>query len=375
MMWGGLERLMMDWFERIDYSACRVTLAISKGGRTLFEEQFKKSGLPIAIKEIEFDLYEGTLKLFQDSYALLKPLQPTTTIFIQGAFTDFRLGAVLAGFCLTGRNNYMHENLSSQPPTHRSGPRLTIQKCINSLRGLLARKIIVVSQEIKDLLVKDWGYPKSRILVSYHGINLSTFVFSKDKRCHMRQSLNIADADFVFIVPARLSKVKRIERTIEAFDRLSREVPDLWLLILGEGDLKEELQALARQKQHGSRILFLGQKDNVADFLSASDCYVNSSDAEGLCIALLEAWACGNICIATRCAGPTELIQNARTGFLVDKSVEGIGQGMKEAVALNQAQRQDLIQKGLQFTREHFELNQLVRNFLHTVQIPCLQPA
>ena len=54
LMWGGLEKLMMDWFERIDYSACRVTLAISPGGKKLFKDKFDEMNLPIEIIEFPF---------------------------------------------------------------------------------------------------------------------------------------------------------------------------------------------------------------------------------------------------------------------------------------------------------------------------------
>ena len=369
LMWGGLERVMMDWFERIDHSTCKVTLAVSPGGKGLFGGRFAIKDLPIEIVEIPFDLYEGSSKLFMDMYKLLNPLKPSSTIFIQGAFTDFRLAAVFAGFLLTGKNTFMHENLSSPLPTHKPGLKLRLQRLVNSLRGVIAQKIIVVSQEIKDQLVNVWGYPENKVAVSYHGINLNEFRLLPGKRQQVRRVLSIPMSDFVFIVPTRLAHVKRIERTIEAFGRLSKGHNNLWLIILGDGDLKENLQQLAAQTGNKDKILFLGHQDNIAEYLNAADCYVNSSDTEGLCIALLEAMACGAVCVATDCAGPTELIKNSRTGFLVNKSVDGVFQGMQKAMLLSQPDRELMVRAGIQFIKEYFEVNRLVKNLFNTIQI------
>ena len=59
MPWGGLENLMLDWFERIDYRRCCVTLAVTPEGKELYSKQFLAKGINIEIVEFPFDFSGG----------------------------------------------------------------------------------------------------------------------------------------------------------------------------------------------------------------------------------------------------------------------------------------------------------------------------
>src|SRR5436853_613291 len=83
LLWGGLEKLMMEWFERIDYTQCRVTLAITPGGKELFGEHIIKKGLPIEIVEFPMDFRGESIKNFFEMWSFLKTLKPSTLIYIQ----------------------------------------------------------------------------------------------------------------------------------------------------------------------------------------------------------------------------------------------------------------------------------------------------
>src|SRR3989338_3925567 len=239
IVWGGLEKLFLDWLERIDYKACRVTLAVTQGGKALFEQKFKEKNLPIQIVEFSVDFRRNSVHQFCEMYWCLRPLKPSTVIFVQGAFTDFYLGVVLAGFLLTRNNVYMHENLGAPSPAEKSSkyhwgviPGMGLwwhkEKLLNKLRGMFSRRIFVVSQEIQEQLIKRWGYPRHKVVVSYHVIDLEKFSFSLSKRQHIRKLLKIPRSDFVFMISARLATEKRIDRAIEAFDRLTEERDHVW---------------------------------------------------------------------------------------------------------------------------------------------------
>ncbi len=374
VVWGGLERIVQDWFERIDYSSCRVTLVVtSKAWLEIFQRHFDEKKLPVEIKEFPFSLEAEPKYLFLEMFKFLKSLKPTVVIYVQGAFTDFRWPTVLAGSLVTRHNAYLHENLGPPAPIvqhYSTALKWLTQRILSLIRVLSVRKTVVLSKEIKDQLTADWGYPQDKVQVRYHGIDVKEFYPSADKRLHIRQALNIKMSDFVFIVPARMAKEKRIERAIDAFSQMTKAVDDLWLLIVGDGHLKKELEEMASQKSCRQKIIFLGHQDKMPEYLNAADCYVNSSDVEGLCIALLEAMACGLVCIATKCAGPTEIIQNSHAGFLAEKNSHAILEAMKSAFSLKKTEREILIQKGIKFVAKQFELNQLVKNALDAMQIP-----
>ena len=88
-------------------------------------------------------------------------------------------------------------------------------------------------------------------------------------------------------------------------------------MIVGQGGLREELEAQAAQLGIAAQVRFLGHREDVRDLLSILDLFVLPSLSEGMPLALLEAMAAGVPAIATRVGGTTEVIDDGRTGTLV----------------------------------------------------------
>lgn len=123
----------------------------------------------------------------------------------------------------------------------------------------------------------------------------------------------------VFIHVARCDHQKNQGLLIDAFNQLDTEDYDYNLLIIGRDfDSKEgkELQERANPK-----IKFLGEKNNVNDYLLCSDAFCLSSIFEGLPISLLEALSCGITPICTPVGGIPDVIKNGENGYL-SKGIE-----------------------------------------------------
>jgi glycosyltransferase involved in cell wall biosynthesis len=122
---------------------------------------------------------------------------------------------------------------------------------------------------------------------------------------------------------ARLISVGALKRQknhallIRAFSHLTREL-DATLVILGEGDLRGELETLVKAKGLEGRVLMPGFVDNPAPWYRTADLFVLSSDYEGFGMVIVEALACGVPVISTDCpSGPAEILENGRYGRLV----------------------------------------------------------
>lgn len=379
--WGGLELLMLDWFERINYAECEVTLLITPGGKALFSERFSSHALEINIIEYPLNVDASSWKTFTELYYLIRAIKPSTIIFIQGIFIDFRFSYVFAAFLSAPGHVYMSENLAPTSPTAKTSkkhlgfiPGLALwwhtPRFFYMMRAYLCRKIIAVSQEIKDQLISLWTYPKSKIEVAHHGIDIKTFKPSLEERKIMRESLKISDNEVLIFLAARLTQVKRIDRAIEAFDLVSKDFPDAKIVIAGKGPLENELRTLAKSKNSSSKILFLGHLNNIAPYMQMCDINLLTSDNEGFGIALVEALATGLICVSTRCPGPNEIIQDQINGFLVDKSVPGVSQGLSRALRLSTLERAMMSKRAIEVVRTNFEINSNIQKAFALMQIP-----
>lgn len=116
----------------------------------------------------------------------------------------------------------------------------------------------------------------------------------------------------------RLTKQKNQRLLIEAFNDI-RDKTEHNLIIYGDGEMREELEALVSELGLQERVLLPGNTDNVVDILKTAKLFVMPSDYEGMPNALLEAMAMGLPCISTDCpcGGPRMIIKDGENGVLV----------------------------------------------------------
>ena len=107
---------------------------------------------------------------------------------------------------------------------------------------------------------------------------------------------------------------------ISAIGKISKENPNAKLLILGEGEEKENLRKFAIRLKLKDRVIFKGEIPNkeVTEYMVASDVFALPSLSEGFPVTILEAMASGLPIVVTKVTGITEIIINGENGFLAE---------------------------------------------------------
>jgi glycosyltransferase involved in cell wall biosynthesis len=114
---------------------------------------------------------------------------------------------------------------------------------------------------------------------------------------------------------ARLAEQKGHRDLVAAASRVLERHPDVRFVVAGDGELRSELETLARAL--GDRFEFLGERGDVPDLLASFDVFAFPSHFEGLCLAVIEAQAAGVPVVATPVGGIRETVIDGETGFLV----------------------------------------------------------
>jgi GalNAc-alpha-(1->4)-GalNAc-alpha-(1->3)-diNAcBac-PP-undecaprenol alpha-1,4-N-acetyl-D-galactosaminyltransferase len=166
--------------------------------------------------------------------------------------------------------------------------------------------------------------------------------------------------DHSLVSVGRLDPRKGFDLLFRAFGQTRDRYPDWQLTILGEGPIRQELEALRAQLQLEDCIHLPGAVKNVPDYLQQADLFVMSSRVEGFPMALCEAMACGCATIATNClSGPSDIINNGVNGVLVEtENVEAIAAGLTSLMS-DPAKRQALAQNAPQIL-DRFGLEQVM---------------
>lgn len=115
----------------------------------------------------------------------------------------------------------------------------------------------------------------------------------------------------------RLVIQKNQKLLVRAFAKVQERFSDYELWIYGEGELREELEVLAKQLGIENKFFMPGNVTDIHHQISDADMFVLSSDFEGFSNALLEALMMGLPCISTKCAGSDEVIIDGVNGLLV----------------------------------------------------------
>ena len=111
--------------------------------------------------------------------------------------------------------------------------------------------------------------------------------------------------------------VKRVTDLVTAFAQIAEKVPDVELLLIGDGPTRPEVDRLVRKFELNDRVKCPGFKRDVYQYLRCADVFALSSELEGAPLSLLEAMSCGLPVVSTAVGGIPEIIQDGENGLLV----------------------------------------------------------
>lgn len=136
-----------------------------------------------------------------------------------------------------------------------------------------------------------------------------------------------------FINVGRLQSQKNQSLLIKAFAQIHKMFPNTSLEIIGEGELRPELEDMVDRLNIHNSVVMQGISSEILKKLNESDIYVSTSDFEGLPVSVLEAMACGLPVVATKAGGIIDIVRQGYNGFLVEVGdMEGLVEAMTKLV-------------------------------------------
>ena len=187
---------------------------------------------------------------------------------------------------------------------------------------------------------------------------------TEDDRKRERDVLGVPQDAFVMMTASRLAAWKRVDRAVRALPKIRAWVPGAMLLVVGDGEERARLQALARELRVADAVRFLGAvpQADVMRFMHAADVFLAIADLSNVGNPLLEAMACGMCVVAVDAGDTRDLIIDNRTGRLVDNSQRsGFVKPMEErladllvSLAGDVPARERLAEGAAVYAREHF---------------------
>ena len=212
-------------------------------------------------------------------------------------------------------------------------------------------------------LAGEWLYKgKVNFKVINNAIDVQKFQFDEERRNHIRKALGI-DRNFVVGHIGRFSEQKNHKFLVRMFAELVKKVENAKLLLIGEGELKLEIQKMIEDLKIKNNVIMLEPKSNIQDYYQAMDVFVLPSKFEGLGIVLVEAQANGLPCVYSDCiTKEAKIIPN--TTRLPLENLKWIEELSKEKKRISKKEATLLIEKnGFSIKKEVGKLEDMYMKF------------
>lgn len=167
---------------------------------------------------------------------------------------------------------------------------------------------VALSEEVKKTVEEVYEIPTQQIPVVFNGIDLS--------KCQVKDDYAKKE-NFKILHIGRFMDVKNHGLILRSFAQFVKQHPDAKLQLLGEGELREEMEQLAKRLQIESSVEFAGLQSNVYPWLHNADVFILPSKFEGMPMTLIEAMGTGLPIIASAVGGVPDMLTDGKNALLI----------------------------------------------------------
>lgn len=196
---------------------------------------------------------------------------------------------------------------------------------------------VALSNSVKKTIIEEYKISDEKVPVVFNGINLS--------RCMSKTNYDVGDT-FTIIHIGRFAQAKNHMALVQGFEIFHKNYKNTKLQLIGEGELKEQIQNYTKTHKLDGCVEFMGLKDNVYTFLNGADVFALPSLYEGIPMTLIEAMGCGLPIVSTPVGGIPDMLKNEESALLVKGNPENISDAF-ERLYKNKYLRKHLGQNAL----------------------------
>lgn len=291
---GGLENFIMNIYRNIDRSQFQFDFLVHRQERGFFDDEIEELGGRIfrfnPIRPTQFFKYKNELRTFFLSHREYKIIH---------SHLNENSGIILS----VAKEMKIPVRIAHSHAKATAGPYKFLRKLI--------KKSIPYYSTVNLACSKDagkWLFNSKKFEVFNNSIDCDKFKFQQNttKNNLLRKSLNIKPDEFVLGLIARFSPTKNHQFLIEVFSELLKIEKKSKLILIGDGELKEDI--LNKVKKHNiiDSVIFVGNVSNPQDYLSIMDVFVLTSFYEGMPLSLIEA-QCNGLPILMSDTIPSEI--------------------------------------------------------------------
>jgi len=350
----GTEGQLLKMINGMDADKLDITLLCLENNDWIKENSWKFSCPVYVFNVYRFKRLATYLDMFR-VYSLIKIIAPDIV------HTFFPISNVVG--VILGRMAGVKNTISSR---RDSGQWMNpVSLFFARLANLFVKRIMVNSDEVKEITIKREGVQKGKIDRIYNGIDLSDFLYKLKYSDGgiIKRNLRIPDSHKVIGIVANHRPMKYLHTFLEAAEILLRKRKDLAFILVGDGFLRKELENLAVHLKIDGNVFFVGRERDVIPYLSIFDIGVNCSKAEGLSNAIIEYMAAKVPCVVTNAGGNPSLIKDNVNGFLFELNHPKDLADKITKLLERKVLRQEFVDNAYEFVKNRLDISRMISDY------------
>ena len=285
---GGVEAVIMNYYRNIDRNQVQFDFVIDGYDKTYLDDEIKAMGGKVYhVEPYRKNIFRYMVQIYKivrnGHYDIVHSNMNTLSVF--SLFPAWLAGA---------KQRILHNHSTA---VKQEGKRSLMKHILRPIAPLFANRYAACS-----ILAGDWMYgkewmAKGEVKIIRNAIDLKKYAFSQELRKRYRQELGIADDDFVIGHVGRFMFQKNHRFLLQIFYEISKCKENAKLLLVGDGELRSEIEKKVYDMGIDKKVIFLGLREDVQAIYNAMDMFVLPSWYEGLPVVSVEAQANGLRCV------------------------------------------------------------------------------
>lgn len=286
---GGAETFLMKIYRKLDRSKYQMDFCVNISEKGFYDDEIKSLGGKIYNIPCKLD----DIKQFKKGLANI--IQNNQYKYV------FRITSNAMGFYdLKIAKNNGAERCIVRSSNSSDGTDLKF-RIAHILGQLLYSRYIDVKIAPSDLAARytfgDRAYQSGDVSLLHNAVDLKEYSYSVQERKIIRNEFNIPENMLVIGHIGRFSEQKNHKYLLQILKKILEEVPDVKLILVGKGELEDNIQTMARKLGIFNNIIFAGIRSDISSILCAMDVFVFPSLYEGMPNTVIEAQATGLPCV------------------------------------------------------------------------------
>lgn len=276
---GGVEAVIMNYYRNIDKTKIQFDFVVHSDA----DKNYINEVLAMGAKVYKITPYtKNIFKFMYEIYHIIKSNQYQIVHSNMNALSGF---ALLPAYLAGAKVRILHNHTTD---SKEEKLRSLIKRMLRPFTKLFANQYCACSK-----LAAEWMYGKNAVIkgkvtIINNAIDFKKFKFNKETRERLRKEIGLEDC-FIIGHVGRFMKQKNHEFLIEIFNELLKQKQNAKLLLIGDGKLKLQIEEKVKNLGIEKAVIFLGNRNDVADLYNAMDVFVFPSFYEGLGMVVIEA--------------------------------------------------------------------------------------